>query len=73
MASEAWIRIRIRLRTALRAARLFKEEANRVHEERHHEKDADKKTVLSALANEHDESAREFDSELKRVDEGRDI
>lgn len=71
--AEAWVRIRIRLRTAMRAAKLFRDAANRVHEDRHRETNEGRKRMLSELANEHDASALEIDSELKRIDEGRDI
>ena len=73
MSTEAWIRIRIRLRTALRAARLFRDAADRIHEERHRESSDVRKRVLSELANEHDAGAHEFEDELQRVEEGRDI
>ena len=69
----AWIRIRIRLQTAMRAARLFRDAADRIHEERHRETAEARKRVLSELANEHDAGAREIEDEMQRVEEGRDI
>lgn len=73
MEKKSRISIRLKLYTALRASRLFREECNRVHEERVRERDPAKKTSLGLLAEEHYESSQEFESELKRVDEGRDI
>jgi len=73
MPIEAKVRVRLLLRTVQRAARLFRDAADRIHEERHRETSAVRKLVLSELANEHDASALEIDEELKRVEEGRDI
>lgn len=74
MVSEIFIRIRIRLTTAMRAIKAFKIAANFEHQQRHERRDSPTSVEAhSQEADAYDACKAEIEREIKRIEEGRDI